>query len=89
MSTNTCDQISKDQIEDTPPKHGIVHSKDAMLLRMSVGNATDPDDPKREYELSSTMNGEPIVQSKTTVKSYVLNWHSIIHIAVEAGVDQD
>ena len=71
----------------TPLKYGNVRGKKALFMRFNVGEAMDPDDQNKAYEMSTSASQEPMVTSKTTGKTFVLSWHELISMAVEAGID--
>ena len=96
MSTNAPNQIPENfkgihlatSYSPPPmPKYGNVRGKKALFMRFNVGEATDPDDQNKAYEMSTSASQEPMITSKTTCKTFVLYWHELIRMAVEAGID--
>ena len=67
-------------------KYGKIHEKNAMFLRLHVGDATGQ--AGEVYELNTSMNGSPMVTSNKTGKTFTLSWGDIINMAVDAGVDE-
>jgi hypothetical protein len=63
---------------------GTIHDPKAMFLRNYVGEATCG---KLKYEISTGMNGSPIVHSKKSGKWFSLSWQDILALAEKAGVD--
>lgn len=56
-----------------------------MFLRIHCGEAKAG---TRTYEMSTSIaTGEPIVQSKTTGRHFLVPWRDLIDMAVEAGID--
>ena len=66
---------------------GKVHPKTALFLRQGVGSAEG--EGGLSYDLCTTMSGAPMVQSKHTGQTFILDWSDIINMAVEAGVDEE
>ena len=64
---------------------GQIYPKDKLILRMDVGRAENGD---KVYEMSTTMNGAPIVRSEQTGKWWIIGWDELIKLAVEAGIDE-
>lgn len=62
--------------EILPPK--------SMMLRTRVGEASCGD---LKYEMSTGMNGAPIVHSKQAGKWFTLSWKDILELADKAGID--
>lgn len=62
--------------EILPPK--------SMILRQHIGEASCGD---LKYEMSTGMNGAPIVHSKQTGKWFTLSWKDILELADKAGID--
>jgi len=67
---------------------GTVHQKSSMFLRNNIGEASGENG--NTYELTTAFgDGTPIVQSMKTRQYFTLNWSEIIHMAIEAGVDNE
>ena len=64
---------------------GQIHPPRTMLLRIHSGEAQSG---KLKYEMSVTMEGSPIIESKQTGKWFTLSWQAIIEMAVKAGIDE-
>lgn len=65
---------------------GVVYP-DALILRISAGEAHDDDG--NTYEMSVTANGHaPLVRSGKTGRCFSIGWHELIKLAVAAGVDE-
>lgn len=64
---------------------GQILGADSMILRVHIGEAQAG---KRKYEMSTGVNGAPIILSKTTGKWFCLSWQMIIDLAVKAGIDE-
>lgn len=64
---------------------GEVLPKGALFLSVGVGSAKDPDNGE-EYDLSTDMNHQPLITSKSTGKTWVITWGELISLAVVAGV---
>jgi hypothetical protein len=71
------------------PKYGKVLGKKALFMRTYVGDATDPDDDNKSYEMSTDMSCQPMITSKMTGKTFTLSWHDLIQMAVKARIDLD
>jgi hypothetical protein len=69
----------------TQKKFGGLYEPGAMILREARGKFED--DKGNAFECSSTMTGQPIVESGQTGRVFVLDWESIINLAVEQGID--
>ena len=63
---------------------GKVYPAKSMFFRNHVGTA---DDGERKFELATSMNGTPILQSAKTGKWFLLSWQEIIDLAEKAGID--
>ena len=64
---------------------GTIHPKEALLLRVEVGNAKGD---SSSYEMSLVNGHIPCVKSALTKKSFTLCWQEIIQLAVDAGIDK-
>jgi len=79
-------ELPHDHIDVKP--YGKLHSERALFFRTHVGEATN--DAGDEYEMSVNMGGmHPIILSKKTGKYFTVNWHDIIGMAVDAGIDEE
>lgn len=68
-------------------KHGKIHPKKTLFLRVDVGKATDEN--KNTYELSTNINdNSPIVCSEKTGKWFTLSWTDIMNLARDANIDK-
>lgn len=56
----------------------------SMILRQHIGEASCGD---LKYEMSTGMNGAPIVRSKQTGKWFTISWAKILELADKAGID--
>ena len=63
---------------------GKVYPAKSMFFRTHVGTA---DDGERKFEMATSMNGAPILQSAKTGKWFLLSWEDIISLADKAGID--
>lgn len=63
---------------------GKVYPAKSMFFRNHVGTA---DDGERKFEMATSMNGTPILQSAKTGKWFLLSWQDIIDLAGKAGID--
>lgn len=69
-----------------PKTRGTLHKRETMFLRMSAGEATRNDGTK--FELSTNMvGGNPIIRCESTGLWWSINWHDLIDMAVESGID--
>lgn len=66
---------------------GKFYEKDAMLLRINVGEATDGTGV--EYELTNSIDRSMLVKSKKTGRTFHMQWSDVISIAIERGVNQE
>lgn len=68
-------------------KHGKIHPKRTLFLRVHVGEAKDEN--KNTYELSINANDtSPLVCSKKTGKYFTLSWEDIMNLARDADIDK-
>ena len=67
-------------------KRGKIYPSKSLILRVDCGAA---DDGSQTYKMSTTMTGEPIIESGSTGKYFVLRWQDIIEMAIEAGIDNE
>lgn len=68
-------------------KHGKIHPKKTMFLRVEVGTATDKN--KNTYVLSTNAKDNcPIVCCTKTGKWFTLSWKDIVNLARDAGIDK-
>ncbi len=63
---------------------GRLHPPRSMFLRVHVGEASLG---KRKYEMSTGINGSPIIHSKQTGKWFSLTWKDILTLAEKSGID--
>ncbi|MFV2030810.1 hypothetical protein [Neisseria sp. S1] len=71
--------------ECTESGYGIMlNSGEALMLRQEVGSGKMGE---KEYAMQLSLEGTPIVESKTTGKKFMLTWDGIVKLAVEAGID--
>jgi len=63
---------------------GRLHPANSMFLRVHVGEATCG---KLKYEMSTGMNGTPMVHSMQSGKWFSLSWKDIFELAEKAGID--
>lgn len=63
---------------------GEILPSTSLMLRNHVGEASCGD---LKYEMSTGMNGAPIVRSKQTGKWFTLSWQAILELADKAGID--
>lgn len=57
-----------------------------LRMMRRIGDAKDGPDGER-YELLVTTTGEPCVRSYLSGRKFLLDWNSIITLAVRSGVD--
>lgn len=66
--------------------HGVIAPKDALYLRITVGEARDAE-TNEVFELDVLASGYvPIITCRRTKKRFVLPWKDMIALAVEAGI---
>lgn len=63
---------------------GKIYPSRSLILRVDCGTASDTDN---SYDLSTTMTGEPVIESKRTGKYFILGWQDIVDMAIESGID--
>ena len=65
---------------------GKIIDKSALIMRQSIGSAAlDGVD----YELSTSMNGSPIIRNEKNGYWFSLSWEDIINMAINKGLDKD
>ena len=65
---------------------GKIIEKDVLMMKTFIGSA---EMSGKSYELSTSMNGAPMVQSNQTGRWFALTWDDIIKMALEAGIDKE
>jgi hypothetical protein len=68
-------------------KRGTIYPAGEMILRVAVGQATDPGSGV-EYEMTTAVDMSPLIKSSKTGKTFRLIWKEIINMAIEAGIDK-
>lgn len=68
-------------------KHGKIHPKKTMFLRIEVGKATGINNLAYDLTLNAH-NNTPIVESQKSGKWFTLSWTDIINLAVKAGINK-
>ena len=63
---------------------GKVYPAKSLFFRNHIGTAVDGE---RKFEMATSMNGTPILQSAKTGKWFLLSWQDIINLAEKAGID--
>lgn len=64
---------------------GTVYDRDSLFMRVKVGDAKSGEDVL--YELSSSLNGLPIISSPQTGKAFSVSWEELLELARAAGID--
>lgn len=60
----------------------------ALFMRVAVGDAGTDADPKR-YELSTNLNGAPVIRDTKTGRWFAFSWAGLIDHARAAGISDD
>lgn len=68
-------------------KPGTIHPKKSMFLRVHIGEAKAEDGSV--YEMSTGMDGAPIIHSVKSGRWFSLSWQEIVNMAVEAEIDNE
>lgn len=61
--------------------------KDALLLRVVVGECSDDDG--NSYEMTTSTDMTPLIKSHQTGRTFHLSWQDIMELAIEAGIDKE
>lgn len=64
---------------------GTIHPSGTLFFRSFCGSAKVG---AREYELDTTIDGNPCIRSETTGKYFVVSWKDLLEMAVAAGIDE-
>jgi len=64
---------------------GIIHPKDTLFFRQSVGEASRDG---KKYELDLTVSGFPLIHSVQSGKWYSVSWEALIDQAISEGLDE-
>ena len=72
--------------ESAPEQYGELLPKDALILRVNVGTATDEEEGI-VYEMTTAPGRNPLVKSNKTGKTFALSWSDIVNLAVARGIN--
>jgi hypothetical protein len=78
--------MTKKSTKKPPEKEGPTYSKDTMFLRIHAGSATTEDGTV--YELSTNVDGSPIIRNGTTGRWWAPGWARLITQARQEGIDR-
>jgi hypothetical protein len=65
---------------------GTIYSPDHIFVRVEIGSATGQDGAK--YDLGTSVDGQPLIRSSKTGKTFSLSWNELLNMAVDAGIDE-
>jgi len=65
---------------------GTIYSPDHIFVRVEIGSATGHDGAK--YDLGTSVDGQPLIRSSKTGKTFSLSWNELLNMAVDAGIDE-
>ena len=65
---------------------GTIYSPEKIFFRVDNGIASGQDGTK--YDLGTTFDGQPLIRSSKTGKTFFLGWHELLEMAVDAGIDE-
>jgi len=74
-------QVRRSELSDVAV--GTIHPKTAVFMSQHVGAAGD------EFELMTSMNLSPMIQSRVTGKTWSLGWQELVQLAIAAGVNKE
>jgi len=74
-------QVCRSELSDVAV--GTIHPKTAVFMSQHVGAAGD------EFELMTSMNLSPMIQSRVTGKTWSLGWQELVQLAIAAGVNKE
>lgn len=63
-----------------------ITEKGTLLMRNHIGSA---EGEGKSYDLATSLNGSPMVQSSVTGRTFHLAWDDIVKLAIEAGIDNE
>ncbi|MGB6053777.1 MAG: hypothetical protein WBG17_00910 [Burkholderiaceae bacterium] len=64
---------------------GKIHPKNTLFMHVHCGTASDGEG--QEYDLATGLGGGLYIFSKTTGKTWALDWQEALRLAVDAGID--
>ena len=65
---------------------GTIYSQEKMFVRVACGTASGHGGTK--YDLDTTLDGQPLIRSSKTGKTYSFSWNELLNMAVDAGIDE-
>lgn len=66
---------------------GKLYDKKAMFLRVGVGQAHAEDGVT--YDLSTLLDGSPMITSRKTGNAMTFSWQGLVDLAIEQGINID
>lgn len=65
---------------------GKIYPPGALMLRFAQGTATSAEDGV--FELSTGVDGSPLIRSEKTGKFWSISWQELLGMADEAGISR-
>jgi len=69
-------------------KKGYLAEKGYFVMLRNVGEA-EHEKTKLKYTLANTKQGEPVIISHQSKQRWILDWPTLIEMAINEGVDDD